>query len=373
MLYDLGKVIDSIYASLLRGRVPKKKLLFLVGNGIREVSNILNDDQVAVLAKKRHHKPGTRAYREFKWRLFEYARYHTANTLPSRAHCYIHRMLADQACTDVITTNYDLFFDGIWLRCRDLAISTNPLAKSREYLWDGYYSPQTKSRHSRRYWKVHGSLSHGVFRNKKHPTDGHILVALPRCAIGTNEPTIATAYGLPTTCPFLGYEALEFPNTRFPNYHRVDATFQPFIDWTYENDRTLFKREISMATRILTNTENLAAIVLVGFRGYYNSTDLSDPWNEELVPALQALIKRGFDDVFMAVHEKQAAKMEDPTSELMADRFANKRGVSFADAGALMEELTRRYTKHFPYLTVDAEYEKWAKYYYLTLPERPHA
>jgi hypothetical protein len=372
MLDQLGKIIDSIYARIVSARAPNKRLIFVVGNGIRQVSNILNDDQVKVLASKRNYIPGTVAYREFKWRLFEYARYHTANSLPSRAHCYIQRLIADYACSDLITTNYDLFFDSIWRKFPSLAVATNPVAADHEYLWDGYYSWRKRSRRPRRYWKIHGSLSHGVFRSKKPYPTSYMLVGLPRCAIGTNQPNIAAAYGLDTTSPFLGYEALEFPGTNFPDHNRLDATFEPFIDWTYGNDRTLFTREIAEAKKVLRNTRSTAAIVLIGFRGYHNPSNPHDPWNEELVPVLQDLIKSGFDKIFMAVHQNQAAKLGDSTSQFMTERFSAGRGVSFADAGAFMEELVMKHTSHFPYLLVDAEFEKWANYYYLTTPERAH-
>src|SRR5206468_3740374 len=96
--------------------------------------------------------------------------------------------------------------------------------------------------------------------------------------------------------------------------------------------------------RVLLNRTAIKAIILVGFRGYYNAADPNDPWNEELVPTLNDLINSGFNEIFMAVHEKQAAKRNEPTSGLMAERFASGKAVSYADAGGFMRELLWRHS-----------------------------
>src|SRR5207248_6236889 len=134
-----------------------------------------------------------------------------------------------------------------------------------------------------------------------------------------NTPKIAHAYGLATTCPFFGYESIKHPNTHFPAHDDLEGAFEPFIDWTYQTDRALFGREINAAKQVLRNTRNISAIILIGFRGYYNPADPADPWNEEMVPVLESLIARGFKNVFMAVHHNQAAKLGEATSRLMKD------------------------------------------------------
>lgn len=370
MLDELGKIIDGIYGPF-GPRRPKKKVVFLIGNGIRQVSNVLNDDQVKREASKRGYSVGTAAYRDFKWRLFEYARYHTANGLPSFAHCCIHRMVLDGVCDHVITTNYDLYFDSIWKKSPNLKVALNPIATKQDYRFGGYYSLRKRSAKARCYWKIHGSLSHGVFRSKKAPQNG-ILVSLPRCAIATNRPKIASAYGLKTTCPFLGYEATTHSGTHFPDHDDLDDTFEPFIDWTYHNRRDLFAREIGAVKKILANSRNVEAIILVGFRGYYNPSDPNDPWNEELVPPLERLIAGGFSNVFLTVHDNQAATLGEPTSRLMRERFSSGKGISYVDAALMMRELLSRHSNRFPYALVDSEFAKWANYYYLPGKERAH-
>lgn len=370
MLGQLGPIIDKVYNALSKGTRPTKRLVFIVGNGIRHVSNILNDDQVKIEAAKRGYKPGTVDFDNFKWRLFEYARYHTANTLATFAHCCIHRMVTDRACGHVITTNYDLFFDSIWQKCPLLNVARNPVAKKNEYLWDAYYSYQRKSSQSPCYWKIHGSLSHGVFRGKTSKDD-RLLVSLPRFAIPTNQPEIAKAYGLDTTSPFLGYEASENPGTAFPDHLKLDPTFQPFIDWMF-HDRKIFDREIAGAKAVLSDVNKIEAIILLGFRGYFNRANPADPWNEELVLILDKLLGSGFDNIFMAVDDRQYATRHEAASEFMRNRFSAGKADRYTDVGKFMRDLLSRYSLLFPYALVDSEYAKWANYFYASTPEGTH-
>jgi hypothetical protein len=160
MIDELGRIIDRLYGQKLSGRRPAKRLVFLIGSGIRRVCNILNDGQVAIEAQRRGYStnPRSRSFQEFKWRLFEYARFHTANTLPTFAHACVSQMMVDGVCRDLITTNYDLFFDSIWEKHPDWGVKQNPLAKSGEFCWAGYYSARIAARNKPRYWKIHGSL-----------------------------------------------------------------------------------------------------------------------------------------------------------------------------------------------------------------------
>jgi len=273
----------------------------------------------------------------------------------------------------MITTNYDMFFDSVWRKYPSMRIATNPVATKNEYLWDGYYSYKSSSKNAKSYWKIHGSLSHGVFNSAGAIHDAHLLVSLPRIAIPTNRPEIAAHYGIKTTSPFLGYEASANPDTDFPNHRNLESTFQPFIDWTYRNDRSRFHREIEAVKSILRKPDAFEAIILLGFRGYYDHANPADPWNEELIPVLEDRIAAGFDDSCMAVHKAQFATLKEPGSAFLRDRHSRGRAAQFSDAGAMMRELLSRYSKRFPYNLVDAEHAKWANYYYLSSTEAIHA
>jgi len=371
MLSEFAAVLDRLYDPKRRHKRLHKPLAIVVGNGIWRIANILNDDQVRVEAKKRHYKCGSKEELEFKWRLFEYARYHTANALPTILHCCIHRLLLDGICSDLITTNYDLAFDSIWAKYPNWHMPMNPVCRDGEYLWEGYYSHRKQRRAPHRYWKIHGSLSHVVFRSLTTPTEFQ-LTRLPRFAVATNYSDIGDAYGLHTIAPFLGFEQTEFPHTLFPNYDTLGGMFAPFIDWTYANNRDPFKREIDAVTKLLKDKSRWSAILLIGFRGFHDPTDPHNPWNEELTPVLLNLIDDGCTNIFMAVHQAQYGHLADKESVLMRRLEDIGRCASFDDMHKPFVNIFARHSHRFPYALTLTEYKKWANYWYINTKERSH-
>jgi hypothetical protein len=378
MLASLGAIVDDLYRDRRRRMRLRKRLVFIVGNGIRFVSNILNEAELRKKARKKRLDENREAmtpaeFEVFRWRHFEFARYWTANSLPSFAHCCVHRLVQDGLCRDLITTNYDLFFDTIWERS-DFPIACNPVANPDEYLWEGYYSRRHAAKNLRRYWKIHGSLSHVCFVSpasaSPHP------YRLPRFAVSINDDTLARAYEIPSQAPFMGYESEQYCGTPFSSLHTLSGSFLPFIDRTYGNNRTPFQREIDGAKAVLADQRSLAAVVLLGFSGYYNQRISSHPWNEELVPAIENLLRSGFDNVYMAVHQKQFERMSDPRHGvrygLMRTLDAAKRCYVYRKAGHFATELLKRNSRCFPYNYAENAYARW-KRWYLDTSEPAHA
>jgi hypothetical protein len=116
MMDDLSKIINSLYIEKSSGKSIDKKIIFIVGNGILQVCNILNDDEIIKEAagKKKTLIKGTDEFINYKWKHFEAARYYSYYHRPSFAHYCIYLLAKDGLCQDIITTNYDLFFDAIW-------------------------------------------------------------------------------------------------------------------------------------------------------------------------------------------------------------------------------------------------------------------
>ncbi|MCF8083471.1 MAG: SIR2 family protein [Deltaproteobacteria bacterium] len=281
-------------------------------------------------------------------------------------------MVTDKICRDVITTNYDLFFDSVWAKYPDLNIVQNPVAHRDEFLWDGYYSYRQKARGKPRYWKIHGSLSHVVFRAQTNLHNWQIL-RLPRFPISTNQPDLPKAFGAKCLAPFLGYESGIYPNTRFTHPYTLDPQFDPFIDWSYGSKRDLFRREIEGAKKVLKQRAQIAAVVIIGFRGYYNHKDPNDTWNEELVPILDGILNAGAPPVFMAIHEKQYAKIDEPTSQFMKRLENIDRCRSYKKVRHFLEALLYKYSKYFPYRSVGSEYAIWRTHWFLSMKEPKHA
>lgn len=219
----LGRIVDDLYDRVRSGKKVDKHIVFVVGNGIHPVNNILND---AELRKKA--RPGLTVFdfEAFKWRHFEFARYWTANALPSFAHFCIRQLITDGLCKDVITTNYDLFFDVLWERTPSLMMVQNPVRDASEYDWEGYYAARLHDNRRPRYWKIHGSLSHVCFQQKVPPHLHHIH-RLPRFAISVNNDDLATAYRIPSQAPILNYEMSIHAGTgicALPRYNRTIST-----------------------------------------------------------------------------------------------------------------------------------------------------
>lgn len=359
-LERLGNIIDRLFALKRAGRQLGRRLVFIVGNGIDPVDNILNDRDLRRKAGSHYRTP--RAFEAYKWRHFEYARYYTATSLPSFAHCCIFKFVEEGLCRDVITTNYDMFFDTIWEHLSKVRVCRNPIARRGEYLWEGYYSPRKRLAAGARYWKIHGSLSHVCFKNRRRAGTHHIH-RLPRFAISANDSLLARRYRIPTQAPFLGFERANFTRTAFANYADLSGTFSPHIDWTWDNEREKFRGEIEGARAVLSDSAKIAAVVLLGFSGYYNDHDPTDPWNEELVPDIRNLHARGFRNVFMAVHEAQAGRIRFPAYGLMRELAARRRCWPYQIAGDFMADLVRDYSRRFPCDYTETEYARWRGWY----------
>ena len=107
-LARLGAIIDQLFVKHRRRAGLSKRLVFVVGNGIDNVNNIINDDGLRQKAGGRFKKP--RAFEAYKWRHFEYARYYTSNTLPSFAHCCIFKFVEAGLCRAVLANFNTLVF-----------------------------------------------------------------------------------------------------------------------------------------------------------------------------------------------------------------------------------------------------------------------
>jgi hypothetical protein len=106
---------------------------------------------------------------------------------------------------------------------------------------------------------------------------------LPRFAISANDDLLAQKYRIPTQAPFMGFEMAHHPRTQFAGQAELAGRFSPYIDWTWDSNRTRFQREIDGAKAVFRSPARIAAVVLIGFSGYFNDRNQNDPRNEELV------------------------------------------------------------------------------------------
>ena len=367
-LRKLGKIIDDLFIRQRSGKPLKKLLVFVIGNGIDPVNNIINDRILRSQVGKR--STTARSFEAFKWRHFEYARYYTSTSLPSFAHCCIYKLVEAGLCHDVITTNYDMFLDTLWQRSPQLRVQQNPILETDEYSWEGYFSSKRSGIRYPRYWKIHGSLSHICFGGwNGGPQHIH---RLPRFAVSANDDSLAKKYRIRTQAPYMGFEMACYPRTRCANHADLTGRFRPYIDWTWKNDRIRFQREIEAAKAVFRYPERIAAVLLIGFSGYYNNDNPNDPWNEELVPEIRNLRMNGFQNVYMAVHSAQVKRMNRHPYGLMRELATEKQCWPYQIAGNFMADLLKDFSCRFPYDYAEAEYAKWKRCWYLPQGESSH-
>lgn len=371
-LKTLGAAIDDLFIQKRSGRRLNRQLVFIVGDGIHPVNNILNDKLLRKEAKAKGIKFTTqKAFEAYKWRHFEYARYYTTTSRPSFAHCCIYKLAEAGLCRDIITTNYDMYFDTMWQHAPDLRVCMNPVLGDEEYSWENYYAPTDDVGDRTRYWKIHGSLSHVSFRSKRTKNINH-LHRLPGFAISANDDNLAESFRIPTQAPHMGFEAAHYPRTQFESVRNLTPGFLPFIDWTYKNNRRYFQREIESAKAIIRDAKRIAALVIIGFSGYYNEHKPNDPKNEELVPEIRGLLARGFRNIYMAVPKYQARRISRSGYSLMRLLQGQKHCWPYQSASHFMRALLKGYSRKFPYDFANAEHEKW-KRWYLQQKEASHA
>ncbi len=356
----ISNIIDDLYREKEANNKLRKSVVFIVGNGIYPVNNILNDKSRNKIAKKKNIKLNLKEDRyQFKWHLFQYAKYYTENYMPSFSHFFIFQLLNDGICKNVITTNYDMYFDSIWNKNPTLKILQNPILSKQEYDWEGYYSSKSQKKDAA-YWKIHGSLSHVIFKQKKL-TEHKYIFKLPRFIVSSNSPTIQKTFRIERLLPCLDYEQKVFPNTMFNcNHKEYRKRFEPYIDWVFNNDRVLFKNEIQRALKILKKPSSIAAIILVGLSGFHSPT--SHPWNEELVEELSGLHRNGFDKIFMAVHEKQFLKINGRNYGFMKKMYLDNKCWVYKETSDFINGILS-YSNKMRYSEFNDNYKKWQRWY----------
>ena len=358
-------IIDDIYYSTKHNR-PSKKVIFIIGDKIQVVENILNDKEADKKAKKLGYKKGSREYKEFRWRLLEAARFCTSNYLPSYSHCCIARLIKDTICSDLITTNYDQYFDEIWRR-EQVKISRNPVLSRGEYDQEGFYSSRRKKRCAR-YWKIHGTLSHVHFPISLHSEQAH-LAKLPNLVMSSNYPTMALKDGLEKATSIAyhkGYEIDTHRKSGLPKPEDLSWTPKHFIDWSLKC-KVPFSREIQGASNVLSLAnvmDNIAAIIIVGFRVRFDPTDPGHPYNEEIAPYLIELLDEGYTDIYAGIHTDHFNDIDLPKSYLLKRLTVMDNTFHYGTESRHFFDKIIIGSKYFPRYKAKSMYDRWSNYWY---------
>jgi len=176
-----------------------------------------------------------------------------------------------------------------------------------------------------------------------------------------------------TLAPFLGYESQDNPLTAIAHPRELHPAFQPFIDWTLGNVRKPFEQEISMVRRLLRDVDRIAGVLILGWRGGYDSSNPKDPWNEELVPSMMDIIDKRSVPIMMAVHREQFAQRHLSSSELLRRMKSLDCCFVYSRVQQFVTALFHDCCRHFPFPKLTRTHEIWANNWFLPMKERFHA
>jgi hypothetical protein len=345
---------SRIVANILRDK--RKKLIFVIGNGFYPVSDIQNEE--AFFKTVRAHYGASRVARwseerrdRERWKYLEYARFYTYNITPSFGYFLLSYLIDQQHVKAVLTTNYDLFLNSVLDRTskpRD-SYCFNPTIGDADFDWQGYYSQGKPTIPSAvRIFKIHGSLSHVVFRNCRRQNNQPHIFRLPSFMVGFDTRQMRQDFGIKYLHDYLGHTGLKYRDATLVEDEEYTGYYVHYIDWAVKGlctggvgYRDFFSKEIEFAKRELEATADIGAVIIIGLTGYYNSTDLTDEYNEELSPVIRSLLSKV--PVFHFLHQRQHANAALNPNGLylwkVVESFDHRHVVQYTDADELMLNL----------------------------------
>lgn len=307
MKEELGNIIKNVRTSK-----TKNKLFLIIGNGIDPIHEINIPQKIVRQEQRKENRKAKKEGRKPKkigesaeeihricWKNFEYVRLFTSNALPIFAYFLIWYLGEEGIVDNILTTNYDQFFDSIYqkiLSKRNLAI--NPILGKEEYDWQGYYSARQISNKAIKLYQVHGSLSHVIFLDCVKNLHPHIF-RLPTFLMGFNTTDIRLKYPVK-----LLHFSLNYLNRIYKGLPSIMCSgdtgyYVHFVD-TWFKDKKFFQREIDEALKSLINPKHIEAILSVGFTG--------SP-KEELIEPIKRIVKDKKVPFFYAISQEQEKRI----------------------------------------------------------------
>ncbi|MBF0555716.1 MAG: SIR2 family protein [Nitrospirae bacterium] len=303
-------LVDEIATHLVdvkRGARPAKVKL-IVGDGIAPISGIYSREKI-LTDRNLIGTLGVADQREQDracWIQYERYRYTTDNEVPAGPYYALWRMLEEGLVNAIITTNYDQHFNSMLSRDPvGVGYVLNPVNGSTDYDHEGFYSDKTATSNKLRLWKIHGSLSHAAFF--EDPLNELHIFRLPRFVVGFPEEDPCNSYGITSYHDHMGPEYTKY-RLRVPQSRDNCKYMRHFIDIN-GFQRSHFQNLIDGAIADLTDPDT-AIILVLGFVGSYNTSNISDPYNEELVPPILDMAKTKNIPTYQIVNPAQRKKAE---------------------------------------------------------------
>lgn len=266
-------------------KAANRKILVILGDGIDPVLELhgLTPIKEYDISHPRHGR--LRARDQSSWSRIEHVRLMTQNVEPFRSYQFIFHLVRLQLVQAIITTNYDLTLDSLFSRLAPhMNVKINPILNPREYNHQGYCSPQDPG--ALPIWKIHGSLSHVLFRKCKtlFPCPDFVIPFDPMDILDEFDHLISHVYLPRHASCCSARRSLSRRESRCEYYVHV-------MDWKIPNfsRHPIFQRIIrgSMAEF----HKDPYAILILGFKG--NKTSPGDPRHEEINDEAENVSGRG--------------------------------------------------------------------------------
>lgn len=284
-----------------------RKLVFIIGNGFHPVDSILREEDFQAAVNKRYGKKAVASWKrerfdQERWKYLEYTRFVTKNITPSLSYFLLNYVINERQVKAVITSNYDLYFNSIFDRTNKSpdAYCFNPAIGDGDYDWEGYYSKKTAAKADAvRIFKIHGSLSHAVFRDCRRLNNQLHIFRLPSFIVGFDTGQIRRQYKVKYLHDYLGHVGIKCGDITLIDDEKQTGYYVHYMDWATKHlsaagssYRDFFSKEIEGAKAELADTANVGAVVIIGFTGYYDPANPRDEYNEELSPVIETLVPR---------------------------------------------------------------------------------
>jgi hypothetical protein len=305
----LSRIADRIVAGK-----ESRKIRVLVGDGIATVGEVL----------KRRKDTW-----EIIWGKREEARVKTLRCYPSHDYFVLWWFVKMGLVDVIVTTNYDCHLDATFgpkQKC-GCKIAFNPLLDADSFPFARYCSHRHSTKTQLRIWKIHGTLNTAYLPRNRH------IMTLPDCPLPQIFQNQMWLYGAVGTTGNL--------NCRYK--HLIDINKQ---------SRECFTLLIESAIEDLTDETATAAILILGFKGYYNKDSPNDPRNEELTPHI---LRSSRNIPFYIFLTPQQARANPPLYKKAKATSSNNCDPDIHSAMKVLWESVAR----LPYTALHKEYKRW--------------
>lgn len=247
-------------SDIVSGR-DSRRIRLVIGNGLRPYDDALSKD----------------------WNRCERCRVFSMLGYPPEQHYALWLLVNKKMVDVVVTTNYDCLLEATLAGRDGISTTVNPVLHDDCTAFTSYCAHKPRAHAPLvTILKIHGTFSAAVSESDMH------VVVLP-------------SHPVPPLCRgqwwHYGALSLASPGASFPSYRH-------FTDTNLAGDRSYFEELIKEADLLLTDKFKTAAILTLGFRGFYDFGNPENTRNEEMTPVILKALRAG-TPVFVVLTSEQ--------------------------------------------------------------------